>query len=75
VLSKVEKGADKVTRDWRKLHNENLHDLHSSTNIIRVIISRKIICVGHVAHIGEERKRKEGDHLYKVDVDGRIILN
>jgi len=30
---------DEVTREWRKLHNEELNDLHSSLNIVRVIKS------------------------------------
>jgi hypothetical protein len=33
---------DEVTGEWRKLHNEELHDLYSSSNIIRVIKSRRI---------------------------------
>ena len=33
---------DEVTRDWRKLHNEELSDLYSSSNILRVIKSRRI---------------------------------
>jgi hypothetical protein len=33
---------DEVTREWRKLHNEELNDLYNSTNIIRVIKSRRM---------------------------------
>ena len=44
-----------VTREWRKLHNEELNDLYSSLNIIWVIKSRKMRWVGHVARIGERR--------------------
>jgi predicted ATP-dependent Lon-type protease len=43
--------TDKVTREWRKLHNEELHDAYSSPNIMQVIKS-KIRWVGHVARIG-----------------------
>jgi hypothetical protein len=46
---------NEVTREWRKLHNEELRDLYSSPNIIRMIKSRRIRCVGHVARMGEER--------------------
>jgi len=42
-----------VRREWRKLHNEKLNDLYSSTNIVRVIKSRIMRWVGHVARMGE----------------------
>jgi hypothetical protein len=37
---------DEMTRDWRKIHNEELHNLYSSPNIIRMIKSRRTKCVG-----------------------------
>jgi len=40
---------------WRRLHNEELHNLHTSQNIIRVIKSRMMRQVGHVACTGEMR--------------------
>ena len=46
---------DEVTGEWRKLHNEELNDLYSPKNIIWVIKSRRIRCVGHVAHMGKRR--------------------
>jgi hypothetical protein len=51
---------DKVTGKWRKLHNEELCDLYSSPSIIRIIKSRKMRWVGHVARIGEKR------HAYRL---------
>jgi len=46
---------DKVTGEWRKLHNEELNDLYSSSNIVRVIKWRGMRWVGHVACMGESR--------------------
>jgi hypothetical protein len=46
---------DEGTDDWRKLHNEELHDLYSSPSIIRIIKSRRMRWVGHVARMGEKR--------------------
>jgi hypothetical protein len=37
---------------WRKLHNDELHDLYSSPNILRAIKSRRMQWVGHVARMG-----------------------
>ena len=45
---------DEVTGDWRRLHNEELNDLYSTPIIVRVIISRIMRWVGHVAPKGEE---------------------
>jgi hypothetical protein len=40
---------------WRKLHNDELHSLYSSPNIVRVIKARKMMWAGHVARMGERR--------------------
>jgi hypothetical protein len=44
---------DEVMRDWRKLHNEELQNLYSSPNIIRMIKSRRMRFAGNVARMGE----------------------
>jgi hypothetical protein len=49
-----------VTGEWRKLHNEELHNLYSSQDIIRQVKSRRMRWAGHVARMGE------GGKVYKV---------
>jgi hypothetical protein len=51
---------DEVTGEWRKLHNEEFHNLYSSPDIIRQVKSKRMRWAGHVACMGEERK------VYKV---------
>ena len=46
---------DEVTVEWRKLHKEDLSDLYSLPNIVRVVKSRRIRWAGHVALMGERR--------------------
>ena len=71
------------TGEWRKFHNEELSDLYSSPNIVRVIKSRRKRWAGRVARMGEERgvyrvlgggNRREGDHWGDLGVDGFIIV-
>jgi hypothetical protein len=57
---------DEVTEEWRKLHNEQLNDLYSSPNIVRVIKSRRMRWSGRVAHM--EKKRG----IYRVLV-GKLV--
>ena len=73
---------DAVKGEWRKLHNEELSDLYSLPNIVRVVKSRIMRWVEHVARMGQGREftgfRWENlmgrDHWGDPDVDGRIIL-
>jgi hypothetical protein len=64
---------DVVTREWRKLHNEELNDLYGSPDIFGVIKSRRMRWTGHVARMGERR----GVRVYRVLVgkpDGKRPL-
>jgi hypothetical protein len=53
--------GDKVIRKWRKLHNEELNDLHSPLNIIRLTKSRRMRLAGRVTGMSE---RKGADRQY-----------
>jgi hypothetical protein len=67
---------------WRKLHNEELHSLYSSTNIVRVIKSRRMRWAGHVHAWGWGEVftgfwlgcPKVRDHWEDVGIGGRITL-
>jgi hypothetical protein len=52
-----------VTRGWRKLHNEELHNLYSFPNIIRMMKSRRMRWAGHVARMGILVGKPEGKRL------------
>jgi hypothetical protein len=61
----------KVTGDWRRLHNEELHNLYSSRNIIRMIRSRRMRWAGH------EARMREKSNAYRILVgmpEGKIPL-
>jgi hypothetical protein len=53
VLRKIDGPKREVDRSWRKLHNDELHSLYSSLNIVRMIKSRRMRWAGHVARMGE----------------------
>jgi hypothetical protein len=69
-------------RDWRRLHNEELHNLYSPPHIILAMKSRKMRWVGHVARMGRGEvytgfwwgKQRKRDHLKDLDIDSSIIL-
>ena len=73
---------DEVMGEWRRLHNEELNDLYSSPNIVRVIKSRRMRRAGHVARMDGDRgcigscwgNRREGNHWGDLGVDGWILL-
>jgi len=46
--------CSECTSEWRKLHNEELNDLYSLPNIVRVVKSRRMRWAGHVARMGED---------------------
>jgi hypothetical protein len=55
VLRKVFGPKREEDGSWRKLHNDELHSLYSSPNIVRTIKSRRMRWVGHVARMEEGR--------------------
>jgi hypothetical protein len=67
--------GNEVTGDWRKLHNEKLHNLYSSPSISSIIKSRRMRWARHVARMGAEcilvgKPGGERDHWEDQDVDG-----
>jgi hypothetical protein len=60
VLRKIFGPKREEDGSWRKLHNDELHDLYSSPNIVRVIKSRRMRWAGHVARMGILVGRPEG---------------
>jgi hypothetical protein len=62
---------DEVTGEWRKLHNDELHNLYSSPNKIRMTKSRRMRWAGHVARIGEKRNAYR---ILVVKPEGRRLL-
>jgi hypothetical protein len=46
----------KILRGWRQLHNEELYNMYSSPNLIRMMKARRIRGAGHVARIGKKKK-------------------
>ena len=71
---------DEVTGEWKRLHNEELNDLYSSPNIVRMIKSR-MRWAEHVARMGEESgvyrfllgKPEGRNHWGDLGVDGWIL--
>jgi len=82
VLGCFGQRRDEITGEWRRLLNEELNDLYSSPNIVRVIKLRRMRWAGHVVRMGEERgcigswwgNRRERDRWEDLDLDGWIIL-
>jgi hypothetical protein len=63
VLRKIFGPKREEDGSWRKLHNDELHNLYSSPNVVRVIKSRRITWAEHVARMGE------GEGVYRVLVE------
>jgi hypothetical protein len=66
---------DEATGGWRKLYNEELHNLFSSPSIIRMIKSRRMRWAGHVARMmEEEEKKKNACRILVEKPEGKIHL-
>jgi hypothetical protein len=70
-----------VLRDWRKLHNEELHNSHSLPAIIRMMTSRRVRWAGHLVRIAWKMptrfwlgNMKERDHLVNLGLHERLII-
>jgi len=73
---------DKVTGEWRRIHNKELYGMYYSRNIMWVNKPRKMRYVGHVGNMGESRyahkvlvgKLRERDHWKDLGIGGKLIL-
>jgi len=73
---------DEITGEWRKLHNEELNDLYSSPNIVRMIKLRRTRWAGHVVRVWRGgpntgfwwENLKVRDHSEDPSVDGGVII-
>jgi hypothetical protein len=82
VLRRSGTDEKEVTKDWRRLHNEELHILYSSPNNVRVIKSRRMKWTGYVAGMGEARnayktsvrKPEELNLLGDMGISGWMVL-
>jgi len=74
--------GEEITGEWRKIHNDELNYLYSSSNIVRVIKLRRMRWAGHVAQMGREEvyagfwwgNLRQRDRLEDPGVNGRIML-
>jgi hypothetical protein len=71
VLRRIFEPKREEDGSWRKLHNDELHYVYSSPNIVRVIKTRRTRWAGHGARMGEEREGGERRGVYRVLV-GRL---
>jgi hypothetical protein len=58
---------DEGTGGWRKVHVEELHVLYILSSIIRIIKSRKMRCMGHMAQMGEKKNVHRLLDLYNIE--------
>jgi hypothetical protein len=81
-LQALHSTQEEVTGDWRRLHDEGLHNVLTSPNIIRTIESRRMRWAGHVARMEEMKMRtkvwfktrKGRVHSEDVGVNGNIRM-
>jgi hypothetical protein len=82
VLRRIFGSKREEDGSWRKLHNDELHSMYSSPNIVRVIKSRRMRWAGHVARMGRRdvftgfwlEGPKARNHWEDLSVGGRITL-
>jgi hypothetical protein len=82
VLRRISGPKREEDGSWRRLHNDELHDLYSSLNIVRVIKSKRIKWAGYVARVGEGKGAyrvwlgglNARDHWEDLGIGGRITL-